>query len=490
MGLTCAGSRVPVAESCNGKDDDCDGQIDEDFPTLGQPCNQQSCQGAGQFVCNAAGTDVECTVTATGPSPEVCDGRDNDCDGLVDEPPGPGEPDMLGVGVVCGSDVGECKTGVSTCAGGKIVCNSVGPTPEICDGKDNDCNGSIDDGLTVPGDSCNPEGMTPGQPMIGECRPGIFVCRGSEGWKCSGGVGPVPEICDGKDNDCDKEIDNNASCPAGYTCVSGQCVPTCVEGGEQYPCPADRVCKAGACIVKACAQEPCAAGFVCQGDGSCVDPCAKANCPSGATCANGVCVDCYSKGCSAGLVCIGRQCVVDPCAGMTCAAGQFCSAGACVPSCAGVTCGKGQVCAQGICTQAPCLQSCDSNSFCDVVTGSCRPTPCSANNCRAGTVCLNSTGLCTNDPCEQVRCGQGQVCVVGDDGTPDCSIPTISGLPVQTQSKGSGVFGCSCSIARAAPSGWRGLGDVFAALVAVGLWLGRRRRRAKDPLEDRCVERT
>jgi hypothetical protein len=122
------------------------------------------------------------------------------------------------------------------------------------------------------------------------------------------------------------------------------------------------------------------------------------------------------------------------------------------------------------------------------VTGSCRPTPCSANNCPAGTLCLNSTGLCANDPCEQVRCGQGQVCVVGDDGTPDCSIPAVSGVAIQTQAKGGGAFGCSCSIARAAPSGWRGLGDVFAALVAVGLWLGRRRRRAKDPLEDKCVE--
>ena len=138
MGLSCAGSRVPVAEQCNGKDDDCDGLVDEDFPTLGQPCNQQSCQGAGQFVCNAAGTAVECSISAAGPTPEVCDGRDNDCDGLIDEPPGPGEPAMPGVGVVCGSNVGECKAGLSACVGGKIVCSAVGPSPEICDGKDND----------------------------------------------------------------------------------------------------------------------------------------------------------------------------------------------------------------------------------------------------------------------------------------------------------------------------------------------------------------
>jgi hypothetical protein len=239
MGTTCVGARVPVAELCNGKDDNCDGRVDEAFPTLGQPCNQQSCQGAGQLVCNAAGSDVECTVTAAGPSPEICDGRDNDCDGLVDEAPGVGEPAMPGVGVSCGSSVGECAAGTSVCSGGKIVCNGVGPTAEVCDGKDNDCNGSIDDNLVVPADSCNPDGMTAGQPMVGECRPGTFACRGSEGWKCQGGVGPVAEVCDGKDNDCDGQIDNNATCAAGYVCINSECVPTCHEGGEQFACAAD-----------------------------------------------------------------------------------------------------------------------------------------------------------------------------------------------------------------------------------------------------------
>ncbi len=474
MGLTCVGSHVPVAESCNRKDDDCDGQIDEDFPTLGQPCNEQSCQGAGQFVCNAAGNDVECTVTATGPTPEVCDGRDNDCDGLIDEAPGPGESPMPGVGIPCGSDIGECETGISTCANGKIVCTSVGPTPEVCDGKDNDCNGSIDDGVVPPGDSCNPAGMAPGQPMVGECRPGTFVCRGSDGWKCQGGVGPTAEICDGKDNDCDGVIDDNAICAAGYVCVAGACVPTCVVGGEQYPCPADRYCSAGACILKACALQPCAPGFICQADGTCVDPCSLVTCLPGATCTNGVCVDCYSTGCPAGQLCIGRQCGADPCAGKTCGDAQFCNAGTCVPSCAGVTCGTAEVCVGGTCTTAPCAQACDSDSFCDASTGACRPTPCAGVACPAGMVCLNTTGLCANDPCEKVHCGQGQVCVVGDDGTPDCAIPPVAGIVVQPRAKGNGAFACSCSTLGAGDRhAWF---DGLLVLVGAGLWLGRRRR--------------
>ena len=231
-GLACTDAQVPPSELCNGKDDDCDGLVDEDFPSLGQPCNQGSCQGAGVFVCNEAGTDVKCTVSALGPTPEVCDGIDNNCNGLIDEQPGPGEPPMPGVGVVCGSNVGECKPGVSVCTNGKILCEAVGPTPEICDGKDNDCNGSIDDGLAPPAASCNPEGMAPGQPMAGECRPGIFACRGELGWKCQGGIGPVPEICDGKDNDCDGVVDNNATCPVGYACFAGGCVSTTSSAGK------------------------------------------------------------------------------------------------------------------------------------------------------------------------------------------------------------------------------------------------------------------
>ena len=271
--------------------------------------------------------------------------------------------------------------------------------------------------------------------------------------------------------------DNNASCAAGYVCVGGQCIPTCTTGGEQYPCPADRFCKDGACIVKACALRPCPTGTVCQDDGTCADPCSKIPpCMPGATCKNGVCVDCYSTGCSAGKLCIKRECAVDPCAGKACASGQFCNAGACVPSCAEVTCGNAQVCSHGICMKPACSQTCDNSSFCDVLTGACRPSPCTAVGCPAGTVCLNTTGLCANDPCEQVRCGNGQVCVVGDDGSADCATPVATGVAIQTQNAGSGVFGCSCSLASAAPKGNHGRLDAFVLLVAAGIWSGRRRR--------------
>ncbi|MBI3182711.1 MAG: hypothetical protein HYZ28_11290 [Myxococcales bacterium] len=71
-------------ESCDGKDDDCDGLTDESFATEGQACTTALpgvCR-AGAFAC------VDGAVTCrplTPAGPEACDSRDNDCDGSADE---------------------------------------------------------------------------------------------------------------------------------------------------------------------------------------------------------------------------------------------------------------------------------------------------------------------------------------------------------------------------------------------------------------------
>jgi uncharacterized delta-60 repeat protein len=73
-------------EICDGKDNDCDGQIDEGF-NVGQSCTVGvgECARTGQFVCKADGSGTHCNATPGTPTTEICDGRDNDCDGQIDE---------------------------------------------------------------------------------------------------------------------------------------------------------------------------------------------------------------------------------------------------------------------------------------------------------------------------------------------------------------------------------------------------------------------
>lgn len=74
------------AESCDGQDNDCDGQIDEGNPESGAACStgMSGLCSAGATQCISGG--LVCQANNFG-NAEVCgDGQDNDCDGQVDEP--------------------------------------------------------------------------------------------------------------------------------------------------------------------------------------------------------------------------------------------------------------------------------------------------------------------------------------------------------------------------------------------------------------------
>ena len=175
------------------------------------------------------------------------------------------------------------------------------------------------------------------------------------GWACQGGVGPQPEICDGKDNDCDGIIDTGSTCPAGATCQMGECLPAC-KNEETQRCPADRLCRQGYCVRKACADKPCAAGQICNAEGVCAEPCADVNCPNGTTCEGGLCHDCHTRrNCQEGEICRVHECEQDPCHEVNCATGSYCRDGSCVKACP-TSCPAGSRCQDGACVTRPLRQ--------------------------------------------------------------------------------------------------------------------------------------
>jgi hypothetical protein len=136
-----------AVERCNGADDDCDGATDEDFDGLGAVCRagQGACAAEGVFACTADGAGVACDATPGRPAVEVCNDADDDCDGQTDEGlAGCCDP---GESVPCGSDVGRCTVGAQVCGPNREygACDAVGPAVEVCNGEDDDCDGLTDE---------------------------------------------------------------------------------------------------------------------------------------------------------------------------------------------------------------------------------------------------------------------------------------------------------------------------------------------------------
>lgn len=98
--VTCA---VAAQEtSCDNTDNDCDGAVDETFPTKGASCDDGLlgvCRTAGLLACDTAGTGLTCNTSgappAQPPSNERCNGKDDDCDGTTDENPPIGAIDTM-----------------------------------------------------------------------------------------------------------------------------------------------------------------------------------------------------------------------------------------------------------------------------------------------------------------------------------------------------------------------------------------------------------
>ena len=229
---------VAGAETCNGLDDDCDGNLDEGFANLGRACNvgQGTCARSGVSVCAADGSGVTCDAVAAAPGVERCNGLDDDCDGTLDE-------GYANVGRACRSGQGACAAdGVNVCSpdGAAVVCDAVpgAPVAERCNGIDDNCNGTVDEGFAGLNTAC----------QVGQ---GVCLARGVRTCSpdgaavvCDAAAGaPGVEICNGLDDDCDGTTDEgfaglNTACNVGQGVCRAAGVRVCSPNGAAVVCDA------------------------------------------------------------------------------------------------------------------------------------------------------------------------------------------------------------------------------------------------------------
>ncbi len=323
------------------RDRDSDGALDA-FCTGGDDCDDDplAC-GTACFPGNRA--------------PDLCDGRDQDCDGRTDE-------DHVQGTISCGTGACEGNTGVSSCVSG-IESNTCDPfagasaTDDTCDGVDDDCDGATDQDFTSSTTTC-----------------GLGACFGNTGSEtCTGGgavdscdplAGASPDLdCNGVDEDCDG-VDFDGSCCGAdcTTCSSGCCAQTCATG--------------------TCAL-PCASGCACDFDCSVSNATCDADCSGAATCT----LNCHQ----------GSECSV------LCREGSTCDLVFTSMNRGTATCSEGAACTIDCSGSTFCTVTCESNATCEV--DCTNASKCEDTICATGASCLvdctgTSPGKCVFATCE------------------------------------------------------------------------------------------
>ncbi len=264
----------------------------------GGPAICEDRDGDGATTCTNDCDDLDPTVFPG--QLEVCDGIDNDCDGTVD---GPSADDAITYFAdVDGDTYGDPGSPLNACSPppGYVLddsdCDDVVPTinpgeSEVCDGLDNDCDGTVDgpsstDALTFYADTDGDGFGDPNAPAFDCSAPAGYVADDTDCDDTTAAVNPGnPELCNGFDDNCDGLVDDSSSSNATQYFEDADGDSYGNASSSQFACsqPANYVLDDTDCDDQAPGVNPGAAE-VCDGiDNDCdavTDPPTSANAPT------------------------------------------------------------------------------------------------------------------------------------------------------------------------------------------------------------------
>ncbi len=217
---------TPGTEVCNGVDDNCDGNIDENFPDVGSQCTV----GLGGVRRPRARRSARTTTRARFAAPRQAPRPPRSVTAWTTTATAWLDNGDPGGNQACNTgNQGICAAGTTHCQSGHIMCAQLNqPTTETCNGLDDNCNGQVDENDPGSGGSCNTGGM-------GVCAAGTDHCVSGH-VTCVPNTAPSAELCDGLDNNCNGQVDENdpgggGSCSTGQQGVCAAGTQHCQAGG-------------------------------------------------------------------------------------------------------------------------------------------------------------------------------------------------------------------------------------------------------------------